>query len=335
MSSVTIKELLDAGVHFGHQTRRWNPRMEDYIFEARNKIHIIDLRKTRRLLSQALEFIKNSVAEGSDVLLVGTKKQVREIIKEAATRTEMHYVIDRWLGGTLTNFQTIRSSVKRLEELEAIRQGGLEGRSKKEIAALGREENKLHRNLDGIRKMDKLPGALVVVDIMREDNAVREGKKLGIPMVAMVDTNCDPTLIDYPIPGNDDGIRSSKLVISKIVEIIEEGISLRQQKAPVRKKKKGTKAAKEKETPAEDEGQGTKDPDKSGRSEGRGTRDEDPKKKKDEGREKTKDPDKSGRSEGRGTKDEDPKKKKDEGRETKDKGSKKTKDNEPKGKDEE
>lgn len=244
MSQVTIKELLEAGVHFGHQTKRWNPKMEEFIFEARNGIHIIDLRRTYRMLNQALNFIRERVAGGEDVLFVGTKKQVRSIVKETSGRVEMHYVIDRWLGGTLTNFQTIRSSIKRLEELEKLREeDATEGRSKKEMAALRREENRLHRNLDGIRKMSGAPGVLVVVDIIREANAVREGRKLGVPIVAIVDTNCDPELVDLPIPGNDDGIRSSKVIFAQLVEAIEEGLTLRRKNPPPEKKADGEKPA--------------------------------------------------------------------------------------------
>ncbi len=239
MSSVTIKELLDAGVHFGHQTRRWNPKMEDYIFESRNKIHIIDIRKTIGLLNAAMDFIRDVVADGKDVLLVGTKKQSREILRETAERSQMHYVVDRWLGGALTNFQTIRLSINRLEELEAIRkESQLEGRSKKEVASLRREEHKLHRNLDGIRAMDNLPGAMVIVDIGREMNAVLEGRKLNIPIVALVDTNRNPALVDFPIPGNDDGIRATKLIISKIEEAINEGLDLRKKRIEDKKAKK-------------------------------------------------------------------------------------------------
>lgn len=237
MSSVTIKELLDAGVHFGHQTRRWNPKMEDYIFEARSKIHIIDVRKTRKQLLAALDFIRERVAEGKDVLFVGTKKQAREILKESAQRLGMHYVTDRWLGGALTNFRTIRFSINRLVELEALKDDTA-GKSKKEVAALRREEHKLHRNLDGIRKMEDLPGALVVFDIGREINAVREAGKLKIPIAAVVDTNCDPTLVDFPIPCNDDGIRATKLVVAKIEGAVLEGLELR-------KKRIGEKAGKE------------------------------------------------------------------------------------------
>jgi len=239
VSSVTIKELLDSGVHFGHQTRRWNPKMEDYIFESRNKIHIIDIRKTIRLLDAAMDFIREVVADGKDVLLVGTKKQSREILKETAERSEMHYVVDRWLGGALTNFQTIRLSINRLEELEAIRkESHVEGRSKKEVASLRREEHKLHRNLDGIRAMNNLPGVMVIIDIGREMNAVLEGRKLNIPIVALVDTNRNPALVDFPIPGNDDGIRSTKLIVSKIEEAIHEGLELRKKRIAENKEKK-------------------------------------------------------------------------------------------------
>lgn len=228
MSPVTIKELLDAGVHFGHQTKRWNPRMEDFIFEARGKVHIIDLRKTSHLLRLAADFVRDQVATGKEVLFVGTKRQVREAVRDSAEKTGMHFVNDRWLGGTLTNFQTIRSSIRRLDELGKLRETGAEGRSKKELAALGREESKLHRNLDGIKSMTSLPGVLIVVDIQREYNAVREGRKIGVPIVALVDTNCDPRLVDYPVPGNDDGIRSTRLFLSEMVRAVEAGLGERQ-----------------------------------------------------------------------------------------------------------
>ncbi len=245
MSSVTIKELLEAGVHFGHQTRRWNPKMEDYIFEARSKIHIIDVRKTRKQLLAALDFIRDRVAEGQDVLFVGTKKQAREILKESAERLKMHYVTDRWLGGALTNFRTIRLSINRLIELEALKdEAALAGRSKKEVASLRREEHKLHRNLDGIRGMEKLPGVLVIFDIGRELNAVREARKLQIPIVAVVDTNCDPTLVEFPIPCNDDGIRATKLMVAKVEEAIMEGIELRKQQMGEKEKKSAGKGEK-------------------------------------------------------------------------------------------
>ncbi len=237
MIQANIQDLLNAGVHFGHQTKRWNPKMEEYIFEARNGVHIIDLRKTARALAVALDFIEAQVKSGRDVLLVGTKKQCREMIKETAQRIKMHYVIDRWLGGTLTNFSTIRSSMRRLEELEKmLSPEGSAGRSKKELAQLRREETKLHRNLDGIRKMEHLPGLLIVVDIMREANAVREARRIGIPVVAVVDTNADPTLVDYPIPANDDGIRSTKLVMSLIEQAVAQGTARRGTKAPAEKK---------------------------------------------------------------------------------------------------
>lgn len=242
MISVTIKELLDAGVHFGHQTRRWNPKMEDYIFEARSKIHIIDVRESQKQLVAALDFIREKVADGKDVLCVGTKKQAREILKESAERLQMHYVTDRWLGGALTNFQTIRLSINRLIELESLRdETALAGRSKKEVASLRREEQKLHRNLDGIRRMENLPGVMIVFDIGRELNAVREARKLSIPIVGVVDTNCDPTLVDFAIPSNDDGIRAIKLIVSKIEEAILQGIELRKQRIGTEKTEKDKK----------------------------------------------------------------------------------------------
>lgn len=228
MTSVSIKELLEHGVHFGHQSRRWNPKMKEYIFETRNRVHIIDLRKTKKLLERALDFIQGTVAEGKDVIFVATKRQCREIVKETAEKLGQYYVIERWLGGTLTNFRTILSSVERLEELEAIRrEGKAEGRSKKEIAALRREENRLHRNLDGIRNMKEPPGAVVVIDIMREANCLREANRLGVPVVALIDTNCDPEMVDYLIPCNDDGIKSTRLIITKIGEAVAAGLARR------------------------------------------------------------------------------------------------------------
>ena len=237
MIQASIQDLLNAGVHFGHQTKRWNPKMEEFIFEARNGVHIIDLRKTVRFLAAALEFVESQVRSGRDVLMVGTKKQCREMIKETSQRIKMHYVIDRWLGGALTNFSTIRSSMRRLEELEKmLSPEGSAGRSKKELAQLRREETKLHRNLDGIRKMERLPGLLIVIDILREQNAVREARRIGIPVVAVVDTNCDPTLVDYPIPGNDDGIRSTKLILALLEQAVASGSACRGVKASPEKK---------------------------------------------------------------------------------------------------
>ncbi len=231
MSVVTMKELLEAGVHFGHQVHRWNPKMRPYIFGSRNGIHIIDLQKTVQLMDVAYNFIKETVAEGKKILFVGTKKQAQEAIREEATRCGMFYVVHRWLGGTLTNFQTIRRSIEKFRELE-----GLEEREefrklpKKELMKLIKKREKLRRNFEGIRDMEELPGALFVVDPKREEIAVREANKLDIPVVAIVDTNCDPDLIDYIIPGNDDAIRAIRLLASKIADAVLEGRELYREK---------------------------------------------------------------------------------------------------------
>ncbi len=222
-SDVTIQDLLEAGLHFGHQTKRWNPKMKRYIFDQRNGIYIIDLAQSLQLLQKAREFLSDTVNRGRKVLLVGTKKQAQEPIKEIATRLGMPYVTNRWLGGTLTNNQTIRKSVKRMREIEKMDQdGSFNAMPKKEVASLRRELQKLQYNLSGIADMEELPGAILVVDIMREAIAVAEANRLKIPVVAIVDTNCDPDPVDYPIPGNDDAIRAIRLV----VEVI--GVSLQQ-----------------------------------------------------------------------------------------------------------
>ena len=221
---VDIKDLLEAGVHFGHQTRRWHPKMKRYIFDARNGIHIIDLTKTLVLLREAAAFVEKVAREGKDVLFVGTKKQIQPLIKEAAEHCRMPYVTERWLGGTLTNMQTIRRSVKRLEEIERmVEDGTINQYVKQEQSMLRRELVRLLRNLGGIRNMKELPGALFVVDVKREAIAVAEARKLKIPVVAIVDTNADPDLVDYPIPGNDDAIRSVGLILSVIVRAIKRG----------------------------------------------------------------------------------------------------------------
>ncbi|KUK10547.1 MAG: 30S ribosomal protein S2 [Clostridia bacterium 41_269] len=224
MAVVTMKQLLEAGVHFGHQTRRWNPKMKPYIFTERNGIYIIDLQKTVKMIEEAYNFVKNLVSEGGTILFVGTKKQAQDSIKEEAERCGMFYVNQRWLGGMLTNFQTIRSRVNRLFELEKMEEAGTFNLlPKKEVAKLMTEKQKLERFLGGIRNMDKLPGALYIVDPRKERIAVREARKLGIPIVAIVDTNCDPDEIDYVIPGNDDAIRAVKLLTSKIADAVIEG----------------------------------------------------------------------------------------------------------------
>lgn len=224
MSVITMKQLLEAGVHFGHQTRRWNPKMAQYIYMERNGIYIIDLQQTVKKFDDAYEFVKSVSADGKGVLFVGTKKQAQETIKEEALRCGMYFVNQRWLGGMLTNFKTIRKRVFRLKELEKMEQdGAFEVLSKKEVARLLNERERLERFLGGIKNMDKLPGAVFVVDPRKEKIAVAEARKLNIPVVAIVDTNCDPDEIDYVIPGNDDAIRAVKLISAKIADAVLEG----------------------------------------------------------------------------------------------------------------
>jgi small subunit ribosomal protein S2 len=219
MAYITMKELLEAGVHFGHQTKRWNPKMKPYIFGARNGIYIIDLQRTVSMFKTAYDFIQDTVAEDKSVLFVGTKKQAREAIYEEANRCEMFYVHNRWLGGMLTNFQTIRQSINRLNYLNDIQNdGSINLFPKKERLKLGKERVKLDNNLGGIRTMNGLPGAIFVVDPKNEAIAVREGQRLNIPIVAIVDTNCDPDEIDYIIPGNDDAIRAIRLLTARIAD---------------------------------------------------------------------------------------------------------------------
>ncbi len=223
MAVVTIKSLLEAGVHFGHQTRRWNPKMKRFIFEERNGIYIIDLQRTLIQLNEVCEFLRELVRGGRSVLFVGTKRQAREAIEQAAQRSKMHCVTHRWLGGTLTNNRTIRHSISRLNELEAmVEDGRLAALSKKEVSALTRERERLHRNLDGIREMTELPGAVFIVDVKRERIAAHEAAKLGIPIVAIVDTNIDPDEVDYPVPGNDDAVKSISLITAVIADVITE-----------------------------------------------------------------------------------------------------------------
>jgi len=218
-----MKQLLEAGVHFGHQTRRWNPKMAPYIFTERNGIYIIDLQKTVKKIEEACNFIKEVVSEGKSVLFVGTKKQAQDSVREEAERCGMFYVNVRWLGGMLTNFQTIRQRVQRLRELEKMEESGqMELLPKKEVTRLKAEKEKLERFLKGIKDMDELPGVLFIVDTRKEQIAVREARKLGIPTVGIVDTNCDPDEIDYVIPGNDDAIRAVRLLTSKIADAVLE-----------------------------------------------------------------------------------------------------------------
>lgn len=224
MSTVTMKQLLESGVHFGHQTRRWNPKMKPYIFGARNGIYIIDLQKTVQLFKIAYNFIVETAAAGHSVIFVGTKKQAAESIYEEAARSSMFFVNNRWLGGTLTNFETIKKSIDRLKRLERMQEDGTINRfPKKEILSMERQRIKLERNLGGIKDMDRLPGAMFVIDPRRERIAVHEARKLGIPVVAVVDTNCDPDEIDYIIPGNDDAIRAIRLMTSRIADACIEG----------------------------------------------------------------------------------------------------------------
>ena len=231
MTEISMKLLLEAGVHFGHQTRKWNPKMKPYIFGARNGIYIIDLQNTAELLKEAYSFIVRTVSEGGAVLFVGTKKQAQDSIVEEAERCGMFHVCNRWLGGTLTNFQTIRKSIDRLKELEEMKRDGSFGRyTKKEAMRMEKELAKLERSLGGIKDMDGLPSALFIVDTMKERIAVNEGKKLGIPIVAVVDSNGDPDDIDYVIPGNDDAIRSIRLLTSIITDACTEGHKQREEK---------------------------------------------------------------------------------------------------------
>lgn len=223
MAVITMKQLLEAGVHFGHQTRKWNPKMSKYIYAARNDIHIIDLQLTVDLIEEAYKFVCDAAKEGKTVLFVGTKKQAQDAVKEEAERCGMYYVNSRWLGGTLTNFKTIRTRIERMVKIEKMEQSGeFDLLPKKEVAKLKEEYEKLVANLGGIRDMNKLPGVMFVVDPHIEDIAVAEARKLNIPIVAITDTNCDPDLIDYVIPGNDDAIRAVKLIASVIANAVIE-----------------------------------------------------------------------------------------------------------------
>ena len=224
MAVVAMKQLLEAGVHFGHQTRRWDPRMAEYIFQARNGIHIIDLQKTSKKIDEAYAFIKEQAEEGKTILFVGTKKQAQECVKEAAEKSGMFYVNERWLGGTLTNFKTIRKRIERLAELEKMQEDGtFEVLPKKEVILLKKEMDKLQKNLGGIKEMTQIPDVIFVVDPKKEHIAVQEARKLNIPLVGLVDTNCDPNDVDYVIPGNDDAIRAVKLVTDVLANAVIEG----------------------------------------------------------------------------------------------------------------
>jgi small subunit ribosomal protein S2 len=226
-----VKALVDAGVHFGHRVSRWNPKMEPYIHGKRNMIHIIDVRETVKGLLRAKRLISQTVASGKDILFVGTKRQARHAVEEEARRCGMHYVSERWLGGTLTNFRTIRARLNRLEELEKLWETGqIETYSKKMKSTLGRERDKIKTNLEGIRKMDRMPGVMFIIDTRREHIAVKEAKKLGVKTIALIDTDSDPDLIDLPIPGNDDAMRAIELVVHELSEAVIEGKSGRSDK---------------------------------------------------------------------------------------------------------
>jgi small subunit ribosomal protein S2 len=226
LDEITIKQLLEAGVHFGHQTRKWNPKMKRYIFAAKNGIYIIDLQQTLLLLNEAFEFVKNIVSEGGVILFVGTKKQIQDIIENNAKDCMMPYVKNRWLGGTLTNFDTISKRIKRTDDIEYMESNGVfEKLPKKEVLGIQNEYEKLNYNMGGIRHMKRLPDALFVIDPHKEEIAVKEAVKLGIPIIAITDTNCDPDIIDYVIPGNDDAIRACNLICGAIAQAVKEGRS--------------------------------------------------------------------------------------------------------------
>ena len=223
MLSIGVKELLESGVHFGHQTRRWNPKMKPFIFDARNGIHIIDLSKTLTQLEAACNFLSDTVRKGGKVVFVGTKKQAQQCVKETARECGQFYVTERWLGGTLTNFNTIKRSIGRLKEIEKMdADGTLANYGKQEQAVIRREAGRLQKYFDGIRAMERIPAAMVVVDIKREHNAVAEARKLKVPLIALVDTNCDPDLVDFPIAANDDAIRSVRMILATIGQVITQ-----------------------------------------------------------------------------------------------------------------
>jgi len=233
LSQLTLRDLMDAGLHFGHQTKRWNPKMKKYIYDKRNGIHIIDITQSLDMLDAALAFVKKLAEDGKTVLFVGTKKQAQEVVKTAAGECNSPYMTNRWLGGTLTNAQTIRKSIHRMRALENLERnnGGVLSPHKKEASSLRRELDKLRQNLSGIAEMMELPSAVYVVDVVREKNAVAEARRLGIPVIAIVDTNADPDLVDWAIPGNDDSIRSIKLVSDSIARVIKEGAASWSRKA--------------------------------------------------------------------------------------------------------
>jgi small subunit ribosomal protein S2 len=256
MSSVTMKELLEAGVHFGHETKRWDPKMKPYIFGARNGIYIIDLQKTVQLFKEAYQFVRDIVASGEYILFVGTKKQAQETIYEQATRSSMFYVNHRWLGGMMTNFQTIKRSIDRLKKLEAMKNEEIYNLlPKKEVMELEKERSKLEKSLGGIKNMERLPGAVFIVDPKKEKIAIREARKIGIPSIGIVDTNCNPEELDYIIPGNDDAIRAIHLFASKIADAAIEGRQLYEKQLQIEKTKEEKVTSEQVETPKEIEGE--------------------------------------------------------------------------------
>lgn len=252
MLSIGVKELLEAGVHFGHQTRRWNPKMKPFIFDARNGIHIIDLSKTLAQLEAACEFLTKSVSRGGKVLFVGTKKQAQQAITQTAKDCGQYYVTERWLGGTLTNFATIKRSLNRLKEIEKMEaDGSINDYVKQEQAVIRREAGRLHKYFDGIRAIDKMPAAMFVVDIKREHNAVAEARKLKIPVVAIVDTNSDPDLVDYPIAANDDAIRSVRMILATVAQVVTQAQAEHESRSVRRKSEEEAAAAATAATPEE------------------------------------------------------------------------------------
>ncbi len=227
--NITVRDLLDAGVHFGHQTKRWNPKSKPFVFDHRHGISIIDLEKTFNCLEIAVEFIEETVAQSEKILLVGTKKQAQEVVREAAIATEMPFCVNRWLGGTLTNFSTILNSISKYQNyLSMESDGSLNKLPKKEVAAIRRQMNRMHRNFEGLLEMPKLPDAIFIVDIKKEAIALAEANKLGIPVIALVDTNSDPSLAQYPIPGNDDAVKSIRIIVETIMEAIQSGVVKRE-----------------------------------------------------------------------------------------------------------
>lgn len=253
MAVVSMKQLLEAGVHFGHQTRRWNPKMARFIFTERNGIYIIDLQKTVKKVEEAYAFLRDVAASGKPILFVGTKKQAQNSIKDEALRCNMYYVNERWLGGMLTNFRTIKTRIARLKELQAMFEDGTTDQyTKKEVILMKRELEKLEKNLGGIADMKQLPGAIFIIDSKKEEIAVSEARKLNIPVIATVDTNCDPDLIDFPIPANDDAIRAVKLLASKMADAVLEGRQGQQEEeaeaeAPAAEEAEAEEAAEDKE----------------------------------------------------------------------------------------